>query len=68
MSAQLQRKLRRLVVRMLWQADISIDVVDVDALHCMLSLGYSIQTLLPHKKTWSDIAFLHYDNDCVDVS
>ena len=52
---------------MLWQADIRIDVVDVDALHCMLSLGYSIQTLLPHKETQSGTAFLYFDSDCVDV-
>lgn len=59
MSAQLQRKLGRLVVSMLWQADISVDVIDVDALHCMLSLGYSTKTVLPHKEKPSDKAFLH---------
>ena len=54
MSAQLQRKLGRLVVSMLWQADISIDVIDVDALHCMLGLGNSTKTILPDKKIASD--------------
>ena len=54
MSAQLQRKLGSLVVSMLWQADISIDVINVDALHCMLGLGNSIKTILPDKQTASD--------------
>ena len=67
MSSQLQRKLRSLIVSMLRQADISIDVVDVDALHCMLSLGYSMQTVLPHKETLSDTASMHYDRHCVGV-
>ena len=58
MSTQLQRKLRRLVVSMLWQADISVDVIDVDALHCMLSLGYSTKTVLPHKEKPSDMSGL----------
>ena len=46
MSAELQSQLGHLAVHVLWQTHISIDVVDVDALHGHLRLCYGLQTVL----------------------
>ena len=44
----------------LWQAYISVYVVDVDALHGVLGLGYGMQTCLSKTSQAQHAQFKHY--------